>query len=256
MNISFIGIVNEELKNDFWGTIEKLRALGYCGIESFPAFDDAELDSVVAKLNEMGIPPFSVAVGFWDDDETIDKQLEYAKKIGAEQAVMYYGPCDKAEEPYLVAEKLNAIAEKFAPAGIKVCYHNHDHEFRADFDSKNGIEIILENTDAEKVFLQLDTAWSTYAGVNTVEFIKANASRIFSVHLKDFAELPAEGVTTRDGAKFAALGSGVVPVADIARAADEGGIKWASVEQDRLSVLSPMENLTFARLYLKETCEL
>lgn len=256
MNISFIGIVDEELRTDFWGTIEKVKALGYCGIECLPAFDEAELPDVVAKLNKIGIRPFSVAVGFWDDDEKLEEQLELAKKIGAEQAVMYYGPCDKPEEPYQVAEKLSKIATKFAPSGIKVCYHNHDHEFRADIDGKNGIEIILENTDANKVFLQLDTAWSTYAGVNTVEFIKENASRIFSVHLKDFAWLPAEGVTTREEAKFAALGSGVVSVAEIACVAAETGIKWASVEQDRLSVLSPMENLTFARLYLKETCEL
>ena len=252
IRISFIGIVNDELNADFWGTMQKLKEIGYRGIECLPAFSDSELDDVVSRLNEMDMPPFSVSVGFWDEDETIRKQLDLAKRIGAKQAVMYYAECDTMENTLEVAKKLNEIGDIFSKEGIMVCYHNHDHEFHADFDGKNALDIILENTDPDKVALQVDTGWASYAGIDAAEFVSSHSDRIFSLHLKDFAEIT--GSKERDGAKFAAVGSGVVPVDKIVKAAMDSGIEWASIEQDQLSVLSPMENLTFARYYIKERC--
>lgn len=55
---------------------------------------------------------------------------------------------------------LNAIGAKCREQGIRFGYHNHSHEFRKVEDQAVMLEYMLEHTDPENVFFQLDVYWA------------------------------------------------------------------------------------------------
>ncbi|MEG2669900.1 MAG: sugar phosphate isomerase/epimerase, partial [Oscillospiraceae bacterium] len=76
----------------------------------------------------------------------------------------------------------NAAAEKAKAYGIKVGYHNHNHEFDK-IDGKYILDLIGENT-TDDVILEVDCFWAAYADVNPYEYIKKWGKKIELIHIK------------------------------------------------------------------------
>jgi len=55
---------------------------------------------------------------------------------------------------------LNAIGKKCREAGIKYGYHNHAHEFQKIEDKAVMLDYMIENTDPENLFIELDVYWA------------------------------------------------------------------------------------------------
>jgi sugar phosphate isomerase/epimerase len=71
------------------------------------------------------------------------------------------------------------------------------------------------------------------------------AGHIPAIHVKDLYSLSERG-------QFTAVGTGVVKVKESIAAANETGVDWVVVEQDRLRNLTPFETITVSYLNLKE----
>ena len=77
--------------------------------------------------------------------------------------------------------KVGALAKEY---GLKLCYHNHAFEYEV-VDGKVKWEYMIENTDPESVFFQMDVYWTTQGGKNPVEYLKKYPERIKMLHIKD-----------------------------------------------------------------------
>jgi len=121
-----------------------------------------------------------------------------------------------------VADRLNAVAERLEPAGLKVGYHNHQPEF-TPVDGQRPIEILAKNTKAS-VMLQLDVGTCLEVGSDPVKWIRANPGRIRSIHCKDWS--PANGYKVL-------FGEGAADWKGIFEAAESvGGVEFYLIEQE------------------------
>jgi len=237
-------LIREEIQADLWGTLEKVAEVGYQGLEG-----GAGLEGNIAenrkRLDDIGLQPIAIGGNREALKENLSKIIDDACALGAIAIVDYFAPMKTRDEVLENAELYDAAGAKIAEAGLKFCYHNHDHEFKNVFDGQYAIDILLENTDPNHVYWELDTAWVLYGGEDPIKYLKKYEGRIPLMHLKDLADINERG-------KFCAVGAGVLDVKNVVETSVETGVDWAIVEQDRILNLTPMESVTASFLNIKE----
>ena len=78
----------------------------------------------------------------------------------------------------------NEVGARCKAAGIKFGYHNHSREFEK-VEDRVMLDYMLENTDPDKVFFELDVYWASKGGVNPSAYIQKYAGRFPLLHIKD-----------------------------------------------------------------------
>lgn len=140
-------------------------------------------------------------------------------------------------------ETANHMGRACISRGIHLHYHNHAYEFVPTDRGPSGMELILENLDANVVDLCVDVAWVHVAGHDPAAFLRDHAGRVGYVHLKDY---------TGDR-HWVELGRGVVPLPEVMEVM--GGlprVRWAAYEQDTAD-RPAAEACATSRRYLSET---
>jgi len=81
---------------------------------------------------------------------------------------------------------MNKIGEEANKRGILFGYHNHSTEFATLANTGQFYEdFLIENTDPEKVFFQMDVYWVTVGGQDPVAYLKKYPHRFKLLHIKD-----------------------------------------------------------------------
>ena len=256
--------VRDDLANDFYGTLKKVKELGYDGVEFANLYGNTA-NQVKEMCEELGLKPISAHVPFvsmMEDNSIIDSYAE----IGCEYVVIPY-----LTEEYRpghpgfneVIEGARILGEKANSLGLTLAYHNHDFEF-TKIDGKYALDILYDTVPAELLETQLDTCWVNVGGENPVEYIKKYSGRVNILHLKDFVGSKSENMyaligidenekkDTNGKFEFRPLGKGVQDFPAILAAAKQAGTKWVVVEQDQPSMgLTPIECAKVSIDYLK-----
>ena len=123
--------VRDEMQADFEGTIRKVKALGYDGVEFAGLFDKSAAD-IKALCEEVGLVPISAHVPL--DDMVADPEgvLKDYAEIGCKYVVVPYlteerRPGTDGWEKTFADIRLTCEAAK--ALGMTMLYHNHDFEF-------------------------------------------------------------------------------------------------------------------------------
>ena len=59
--IGLIGLVNEEAKQDYWGTMQKVADVGYDGLESTSGLFEGDAAENARRLRDLGLDPVAVS---------------------------------------------------------------------------------------------------------------------------------------------------------------------------------------------------
>ena len=256
--------VRDDMAADFKGTLQKVKAMGYDGVEFAGLFGKSGTE-IKEMCKEIGLVPISAHVPFVDmiADPTI---LETYKEIGCEYVVIpylteEYRPGNPKFQEVIEGAKM--LGEKANELGLKLAYHNHDFEFEK-IDGEYALDILYKEVPADLLQPQLDTCWVNVGGENPADYIRKYADRIEILHLKDFAGSKSENMyaligidedekkDTNGKFEFRPVGSGVQNFPAILEAAKEVNAKWVVVEQDNPSMgLTPMESIKSGIDYLK-----
>ena len=260
--------VRGDMEADFKGTLQKIKALGFDGVEFAGLFEN-DPAQVNAWCKEIGLNPISAHVPLADMLADVDKVIADYKTIGCEYIVVPYVTEERRPggELFLqMVEEIRAIGEKCKAAGLTLLYHNHDFEFKKLESGEHGLDYLYSNVPADLLQTELDECWVKYSGLNPAEYLLKYSGRSPVVHLKDFhieGEMEGdpyaliglnEGEEKKSSAfEFRPLGHGVVDIAAIVEAAtNEVGSKWLVVEQDNPSMdKTPMECVAMSVEYLK-----
>ena len=259
--------VRGDMEQDFKGTLQKVKALGYDGVEFAGLFNNAPAD-VNAMCKEIGLEPISAHVPLADMLADVDKVIADYKAVGCKYIVVPYVTEERrpgGELFFQMVDEIRAIGEKCKAAGLTLLYHNHDFEFRKLESGEYGLDYLYANVSADLLQTELDQCWVKYSGLEPVEYLKKYTGRAPVVHLKDFhIEGKQEGdpyaliglnenETKKTSAfEFRPLGNGVQDIPAIIAAAKEAGSKWLVVEQDQPSMgKTPMECAATSMEYLK-----
>lgn len=174
--------VRDELAEDFAGTIEKIAAMGYSGVEVCRWRVDslAEVKKIFADFN-LGVTSLHVAIENTEPRQIIDDAL----RLGVEHVFTGVGA-----EPFSTVDKIKETAEFFtrmsnetARQGVLLGIHNHPDEMVI----VEGIPAYRRFLDecGENVIWQIDTYWARVGGLDPVEVMRDLGPRCVSVHLKD-----------------------------------------------------------------------
>lgn len=204
-----------ETEKDFLHTLRAVKEQGYDGVE-LAGYHDVPAKELKAVLEELGLTVLASHESVERLEHELEEVLEYNHAIGNQNIVCAYSPASSTEE----LEKLHNVlmnAEKSAQKyGMHILYHNHSHEFNL-VDGKRPIDCIKEYC-----MLELDTYWVFNSKVDVCDYIKANASRIGLIHLKD------GGLDSNP----CAIGEGKNDIHGIINTAKEAGFEWLIVEND------------------------
>ena len=258
--------VREDMERDFEGTLRKVKALGYEGVEFAGLFGKNPAD-IKKMLADIGLVPVGAHGPFVDMMADPKGVLGDYAAIGCTYvAIPYlteeYRPgAEKFDEVIRGAETLGKIAKEL---GMTLLYHNHDFEFQK-LDGKYALDVLYDTVPASLLETEIDTCWVKVVNEDPAAYIRKYSGRAPVVHLKDFHKTGDGGrmyeligiENEEDSApagtfEFRPVGSGCQDFPAILKAAEEAGAKWVVVEQDMPSMgKDAMGNIEMSINYLK-----
>ncbi|MBE6553749.1 MAG: sugar phosphate isomerase/epimerase [Ruminococcaceae bacterium] len=256
--------VREDAKKNLYGTLKKIKAMGYDGVE-FAGLYGHTPEEVREMCADLGLTPISAHVPYLDMVADPEGVLSIYATIGCQYVVVPYlkeehrPDTDNFVEVIKNVAMLGGVAKKL---GMTLLYHNHDFEFMK-LGGKYALDILYEEVPADLLQTELDMCWVNVGGENPAEYLLKYSGRSPVVHLKDFVGEKSEGMYELIGIdkkaperpanfEFRPVGSGKQDFPAILKAAEQAGAGWVVVEQDQPSMgLTPMECAAKSREYLK-----
>jgi sugar phosphate isomerase/epimerase len=174
----------------------------------------------------------------------VDRSIEGAHALG-QQYITWplidegFRTIDKFK---VVAERLNLAGAQIKKAGLQLAYHNHDFEF-VEQNGQIGYDIILKETDAALVKLQMDLYWIAHGSkLSPNEWFKRQPGRFVMWHVKDMHKV------SRD---YTEVGNGTIDFTRIWPDASLAGMKHFFVEQGGNFTHDPFRSITDSAEYVK-----
>lgn len=244
--------VRDEMMADPLGSLTKLAKMGYTHVEhanyvdhKFYGWTATEFKKVLGDLG-LKMPSGHTVLGkdHWDSTtgdftDAWKKTVEDAALL-EQQFVVSPWLDDSLRQTYddllRFMEVFNKCGELCQKSGMQFGYHNHDFEFSATLNGEKVFDLIMKNTDADKVVMQLDMGNMYIAGALAKDVIGQYPGRYGTIHVKDMIKT-SEG----EGFESTILGSGLVGSKEVTDLAKASGTKLFVIEQESYQGKTPME---------------
>lgn len=227
-----------EIAKQHWAAVTP--SLGFSGSGYF-GHTAAEMKTM---LTDHGLTAPSMHTDLDTLQIRMDKLGEAAQILGHEYVVLPAIPEDKRktlDDYKKMADIFNKIGESAKKAGTKFAYHNHGYGLK-EVDGQVPLKLILDGTDPELVFLEMDLYWTTAGGIDPVTLLENYKNRYRMMHVKDMVKKVHFSGDGGDPKQWIELfpymttaGSGVLDLKTILAKATESGVKYFFVEQDMVA---------------------
>ncbi len=238
--------LRELLAKDYRGTLEKVAAIGYREVQVSGRAGHAP-GEIRSMLDGLGLRAPSTHL-----EGPPEQEIEAAHALGARyvflsapRQVVYQEKGEwrirtdlSLDDWKAIASELNAMGEAFSKAGLVFGYHNHHFEF-TPVEGRLPYDVILEETDPERVRLEIDLGWAKAAGFDPLPAFARFPGRFPVCHVKDVL---ADGT-------FVDPGEGTVPFEAIFARAGQAGLRHYFVEHD--TAPDPLATARAGYAYLK-----
>jgi sugar phosphate isomerase/epimerase len=265
------------LLSDFAGTLRAIRRIGYREVETVGllgqdarefrrALDDAGLVAPSAHILSLESQALFVAVAKGQLSSTeawakIDNEMELTRLesimnemfMQAEVLGYQYLVLASMDRKLLrtragidqIVSAMNKAGNSCHKRGLRFAFHAHLAEF-GDIEGERAIDRILQATDPDRVFVELDFFWAAAAGIDVPQWLKKHSGRIHLGHVKDMAKsvvIPPNGfrdLTQLAGDPYEDLGYGQLDYRNWIPQARDAGMRHFFVERDNAP--RPLEN--------------
>ena len=213
---SLIGsqVASDSYNANYTDVLKKLAAMGYSGVETAgfkdgkfyntsPADFKKNVESVGMKVisshatkalskEELASGDFSESLKWWET------AIAAHKAAGMKYIVTPWLSVPKTKADLATEVKyMNEIGKLCRKAGIKYGYHNHSHEF-VKVEDVVMLDYMIENTDPENVFFEMDVYWTVIGKSSPVDYFKKYPGRFKALHIKDHREIGQSGMVGFD----------------------------------------------------------
>jgi sugar phosphate isomerase/epimerase len=214
--------LRQDTARDFGGTLEKVAALGYAGVEA-AGFAGTTPQAAAQIFKDLGLTVCAAHVPL-PVGERKAEALETMQALGCRRLVCAWQPPERfatVDGIQGVCETLNEASAVAQANGLSLGYHNHWFEF-LPVEGRLAHER-LRDCLAGEVFFEIDTYWAQTAGADPAAVLRDLGPRAPLLHLKD-------GPAVR-GQPMTALGEGVMDIPALLQAS-AGQAEWLIVELD------------------------
>jgi len=217
--------VRSECAKDLPGTLAKLAAMGYQGVE-FAGYYDYSAQDLRKMLDDNGL----VCCGShtqWDtlQGDNLPATIEFNRILGNKYLIVPWLDPNKhktAQAWLETAKAFNELAVKVKPYGMRVGYHNHSHEF-TPVDGQIPWDLFFGNT-VPAVIMQFDTGNAMHGGGEVLPYLKRYPGRAVTIHLKEYSATNPKAL----------IGEGDVPWKELLEVCETiGGTEWYIIEEEK-----------------------
>jgi sugar phosphate isomerase/epimerase len=228
--------IQTHLASDARGTLARLADAGFTRLEVTYGSITADVQSAMDEFG-FGAPtihlPFSSSHLSFPDGSSfeIPDPGESFRELASTDVRLVVDPFTSPQEwrtePSVaaVAARINARAQEAAALGLRVAYHNHDHEIATRFGGRTALEVLVDHLDPA-VCVELDLFWAAWGGADVPELVATLGERVVAVHVKDGLLGGSDPTTCQTPA-----GLGDVPLAESLDAAEH--LEFAIIEFDQ-----------------------
>lgn len=228
--------VKSDYDKDYTSTFKELAQIGYTAIEATgygngkfynrtPEVFKKDAEAAGLKLlsshcakplknDELASGDFSASLKWWDECIVAHKLAGFSYIV-----TPWIGKPKTVKDLKTYCDYLNEIGKKCKAAGIKYGYHNHSHEF-SKIEDRMMMDFLLENTDPEYVFFEMDVYWVVMSKNSPVDYFNKYPGRFTLLHIRDHREIGQSGMVGFDA---------------ILRNAETAGVKHIIVELEQIS---------------------
>jgi sugar phosphate isomerase/epimerase len=224
--------VRAECAKDLPGTVAKVAAMGYDGVE-FAGYYDYSTKELRRILDDNGLK----CCGTHTQMDTLspanlEATIEFNQILGNKYLICPWLQPNDANPKQAWrdhAKRFNEVAERVEKEGMVVGYHCHAHDFHV-IDGEVPWDILFGNTGMS-VVMQIDTGNCMDGGGDPIAYLKKYPGRSLTVHLKEYSATN----------KNAILGEGDVQWDEVFALCETiGKTEWYIIEEEK-DVYPPLE---------------
>lgn len=264
--------IADDVERDLDSALKTVAEMGYTCVEFARNFFGYSVDEVKKTCEKYGLEPVSEHHKFSLLVEEPEENIEKFKKLGLKfVAIPFVAPDMWLSNRAELENNVDKVCKSLEGSGIKLVYHNHDHEFLYEIDGKPAIEYLLEKH--KLLSPEFDTCWVHYAGKNPCDYISKYANRQEIIHIKDlectnlpqgklfeskekikFSENPERRFRRdmeADGFVFKPVGYGRQDVLGMLKCIENTNIKYVIIEQDKHPERNAMEDAKLSIDYIR-----
>lgn len=262
-----LSTVTQMMLADFAGTLERVAQVGYQQVEfSARGFLGRSASEVQALLTQYGLEapvgrvsvrlpegfyqlPRDEAMRVYQQHAGLDRFLDNVRysldaALALDQSALVLPALMRdrfttLDQVKANIELINQAGDLCGAQGVQFGYHNHDWEL-ADLDGVVPYDLMLEQTDPDKVTYQLDAYWITRGGGDLEDYLTRYAGRFSSCHMKDID----------DEGDFADVGYGLIDFPRFTALAVAQGARHFFVERD--DPPEPLQSIVRSYGYLSQ----
>ncbi len=201
-------------KDNYADILKQIASMGYTAVET-ASYDDGliygdEPEVFRQKVEAAGMQVLSAHVSRGLSREELDsgdlsealawwdKCIETHVKAGVKYLVTpWMGLQQSLKDLQVYCDYLNEVGRRCRAAGIRYGYHNHAYEFEK-VEGQVMYDYLLEHTDPELVFFQMDVYWTVIGKASPVDYFERYPGRFTMLHIKDEWEVGQSGMVGFD----------------------------------------------------------
>jgi sugar phosphate isomerase/epimerase len=189
-------IVREECEKDLFAVLEKLKDMGFDGIEFLGFFGKTPAE-LKQKLDELNLIALGNHVDYYEFLKDVNGTIKTHKEIGCKYITITGLPKTMEIDEAILSDYIKNVTEIGTACknhGITLLYHNHDHEFGILVNGKNLLENILDKIPMENLSFEPDLGWIAIGGGEVTYYLDKYKDRCPVIHLKDYYALDTKEV--------------------------------------------------------------
>lgn len=233
----------EAMASDAIGTLQQIAKIGIKQIETarsdkghYYGLAPATMKAICSDLG------MTLRSGHVHLDKDWQQTMDDAVESGQEYLICSTMPTkgQTVDNYKRVAEAFNKAGEDCKKKNLKFGYHNHEYEFESD----NGMvlyDVLLNNTQADLVHMELDLGWVTVAGKDPIDYFNRYKGRFPLWHLKDM------DMTKKESTEF---GKGGLNIPLMLENKEISGVKHIFIEQEEYAS-TPFESMQHNMDYMR-----
>ena len=226
--------LREDCANDLAGTLKKVAAMGYVGVE-FAGWHNHTASDLKQMLADNGLRLAGAHIRLNNfEPDTWEANADFNQALGNQYLIV---PRIQEElrqtldDWRRLADLFSELAEKAAQRNLKLGFHNHKEEFEL-MEGQRPWDVFFDATSRD-VIMQLDTGHALRGGGLAVDTLRRYPGRAVSVHLKEYSPTNLKAL----------IGEGNVPWPEVFELCETiGGTQWYIVELDARPY-SPLESV-------------
>jgi sugar phosphate isomerase/epimerase len=259
-------ILREEAGRDLTAVLEKIRSLGFDGVEFIGLFGRSP-EAVRREIDRLSLRALGDHVQVDDFMADPDGVIASHKTLGCEYisiGVPHDLTFGSPELPGII-EKIKSLSRLCVKNGITPLYHNHGFEYLGEFSVADKI---LDDCVGEGLRFEPDLGWMALMGADPAVSLVKYKDRCPVIHLKDFyaadlskAQAGAEpgdqkALPEKGYFEFRPVGYGIVNMPRLMPLCLDCQPQWIVMDHDIAYDRSPYDDLKLSLDYTRQLFKL